>query len=353
MIIKNLCKIVLLTFFPILLFADVIFNQKVVKDKVYLNETFRVILELSVTNDLEIEQVYFEKYETFDFWIKEFVSKKVVKTENETIYTYEYLLDGKNMGEFVLPKQIIQITSQEIKRFKKWQKVYSNEEKITILPLYENQAIQGNYTINLNIDKTKIKANEPINLNLEIDGEGNIQDIKAFDLSLNEQMVYKDKPIVTKEFIDDSYQGKFTQKFMIIANKSFTIPSFSFEYFDMKKNKVEKISTQAIYVEVEELPIFEQENSNLKYIFAFVGFLFGLAFIYIFNFFKRFYKKTNHPFAKKIKKSKNDKELYELLIKHENNQNLKKEIKLLEENIYKNQKNLINKKEIIEKLLFS
>ena len=241
MIIKNLGKIVLLTFFPVFLFADVIFNQKVVKNKAYLNETIKVILELSVTNDLGIEQINFQKYESFDFWTKEFITKKVVKTENETIYSYEYLLDAKNIGEFVLPKQTIEITSQEIKRFKKWQKVYSNEEKITILPLYENQAIQGNYAINLDLDKAKFKANEPINLNLEIDGKGNIQDIKAFDLSLNEQMVYKDKPTVTKEFIDDSYQGKFTQKFMIIANKSFTIPSFQFEYFDLKKNLVKKI----------------------------------------------------------------------------------------------------------------
>lgn len=353
MIVKNLGKIVFALIFPIFLFGNIEFSQKVVKEKVFLNETIKVILELSVSNDLQIEQVHFEKYETFDFWTKEFVNKKVVKNENETIYIYEYLLDAKNIGEFVLPKQMIEITSQEIQKFKKWKKIYSNEEKIDILPLYENQTIQGIYSINANINKTKIKANESISLNLEINGKGNIQDIKAYDLILNEQTVYKDKPLINKEFMNDSYVGKFTQNFLIVANKSFTIPSFSFEYFDMKKNKVEKISTQAIYVEVEELPIFEQENSNLKYIFAFVGFLFGLAFIYIFNFFKRFYKKTNHPFAKKIKKSKNDKELYELLIKHENNQNLKKEIKLLEENIYKNQKNLINKKEIIEKLLFS
>lgn len=346
MIIRNLGKIILLTFFPIFLFADVVFNQKVVKNKVYLNETIRVILELSVTNDLEIEQVYLEKYETFDFWIKEFVSKKIVKTQNETIYTYEYLLDGKNIGEFVLPKQMIQITSQEIKRFKKWQKVYSNEEKVSILPLYENQGIQGNYAINLNIDKTKIKANEPINLNLEIDGKGNIQDIKAFDLSLNEQMVYKDKPTVTKEFIDDSYQGKFTQKFMIIANKSFTIPSFQFEYFDLKKSVVKKISTEPIYIEVEELPVFQKENSNLKYLFAFIGFVIGLFSLFLYKYLKNYYKRVNSPFLIKIKKAKSDKELYDLLIKHPNNSDFKDTIKILEENIYENRKNKIDKKKL-------
>jgi hypothetical protein len=346
LIIKNLGKIFFLIFFPIFLFADVIFNQKVVKNKAYLNETIRVILELSVSNDLEIEQVDFEKYETFDFWIKEFVSKKITKNQNETIYTYEYLLDAKNIGEFVLPKQTIEITSQEIRKFKKWQKVYSNEEKITVLPLYENQAIQGNYTINLNIDKTKIKANESITLNLEMNGRGNIQDIKAFDLSLNEQMIYKDKPIITKEFMDDSYQGKFTQKFMIIANKSFTIPSFQFEYFDLKKNIVKKVSTEPIYIEVEELPILQKENSNLKYIFAFIGFVLGLFSLFLYKYSKNYYKKINSPFSIKIKKTKSDKELYDLLIKHPNNSNFKDTIKLLEENIYENKKNKIDKKKL-------
>lgn len=351
MIVKNLGKIVLFLFFPMFLFGNIEFTQKIVKEKVFLNETIKVILELKITNDLGIEQVNFEKYETFDFWIKEFTNKKIIKTQDETIYIYEYLLDAKNTGEFILPKQIIGITSEKIRKFKKWEKVYSNEEKINILPLYKNQAIQGSYSINANVNKTKIKANESITLNLEINGKGNIQDINPFNFTLDEQMIYKDKPIINKQFINDSYEGQFVQKFLIIANKSFTIPSIQFEYFDIKKNRLEKISTQAIFIEVEELSTTQGDDPSLKYIFAFGGFVLGFWFIYLLNFGKNLYIKANHPFVKKIKKSKNDKELYELLIKHPNNYNFKKEIKLLEENIYTNQKHEINKREIIRRII--
>jgi len=50
-----------------------------------------------------------------------------------------------------------------------------------------------------------------------------------------------------------------------------------------------------------------------------------------------------------IKKAKDDKALFEVLLPFGNeNKKILKVLKLLEENIYKNAKNKINKKEIIE-----
>lgn len=353
MIARNLGKIVLFLLFPMFLFGDIEFTQKVIKQKALLNETIKVVLELKVPNDLNIDQISFDRYETFDFWIEELTNKNIIKSENETIYIYEYLLDAKDIGEFTLPTQTIEITSEEIRNFRKWKKIYSNKEDITILPLVENQAIQGDYEIITKVNKTKIKANESINLSLNIKGKGNIKDINPFDLSLDEQTIYKDKVIINKEFIEDSYQGEFIQNFLIIADKSFTIPSFSFEYFDTSKKAVKKISTEPIYVEVEELPVFEKEDLSLKYIFAFVGFLIGLSVFSLYKYLKKYYRKANSPLFINIKKAKSDKELYELLIKHSNNGDFKDNIKLLEENIYFNKKNKINKKTIIENLKYN
>lgn len=350
MIARNLGKIVLFLLFPIFLFADIEFTQRISKQKALLNETVKVVLELKVPNDLNIDQISFDRYETFDFWIEELTSKNIIKTLNETIYIYEYLLDAKDIGEFTLPTQTIEITSQEIRNFRKWKKIYSNKEDITILPLIENQAIQGEYEIASNANKTKIKANESINLSLNIKGKGNIKDINPFDLSLDEQTIYKDKAIINKEFLEDSYEGEFIQNFLIIADKSFTIPSFSFEYFDTNKKAVKKISTEPIYIEVEEVAIFEKEDLSLKYIFALVGFFLGLVVFSLYKYLNKYYKKVNSPLFINIKKAKSDKELYELLIKHSSTLDVKDTIKLLEENIYSNKKNKINKKELFKLL---
>lgn len=348
MMIKNLGRFVFL-FLPIFLYANIEFQQHISKTNFYLNETIKVSLELRVSDDLLIDNVYFEKYENSDFLVEELSNKRIIKENNETLYIYEYLLNPKNIGSFILPKQKIEITSQNIRRFKSWEKVYSNELDIKINPLAENLTILGKYSLTTIFENKKYKQNDPISFEIKIDGFGNIQDINPFILSLNEQMVYSDKPIIYKEFMENFYKGKFSQKFLIIANKSFTIPSFELKYFDTTKNSIETIISKPIFVEVEEVKQNIGDDYRLKYVFLLVGFVLGLICFLGYKFLKRRFKKES-DLSKKIRKTKSDKELYILLISLVNRDVFKGEIRALEENIYDKKSNFINKKELIKKL---
>ncbi len=351
MMIKNLGRFIFL-FLPLFLYANMEFTQHISKDNFYLNETIKVTLELKISDDLNIDKVYFEKYENEDFLVEELTNKKIIKENSNTLYIYEYLLNPKNIGTFILPKQKIEFSSENIRRSKSWEKLYSNELDIKIKPLAENLTVLGKYAINTIFENIKYKQNDAIPLEIKIDGFGNLEDINPFILDLNEQMVYADKPIINKKFMENFYKGVFSQKFLIIANKSFTIPSFEFKYFDTTKNSIETILTKPIFVEVEELKQNIGDDYRVKYIFLAVGFVLGLISIFIYRFFKERFKKDDDLIKKikKIKKIKSDKELYILLISLVNREDFRLEIRALEENIYDKKSNFINKKEIIKKL---
>lgn len=347
---KILYSVVFFLCIPFFLHGNIEFTQKISKEEFYLNETIKVTLELKISKELKIDQVYFEDFDTANFWVKKLSDKKQNEDESNIFYTYEYLLNAKDLGKFIIDEQKIEISSENIRQYAKWKKVYSNKLQVNIKPLFENLALQGNYEFFVKTDKEKIKKNESINLSLIVKGFGNIQDITPFNLNLNEQSVYSDKPLVNYEFENENYKGDFEQKFLIIADKSFTIPSFELEYFDTQKAQAQKITTKPIFIEVEDVIEDFGDDYKLKYIFAFVGFILGLLIFSIIRYIKNRYKYINHPLVIKIKKAKNDKELYEILIKNNEKMIFEEYIKSLEENIYKNKKNRLEKKKIIERL---
>lgn len=343
--------IFLFVLLPVFLYSKMEFTQTISKKDAYINETIKVVLTLKIDDYHNIEQVFFEDYDSNDFWYKKHEDKEVQKINDYTIYTYTYLLDAKGVGEFILPKQLIEVSNNEIRNYRRWKKIYSNEVKINIKPLNQNLQIQGNYNFSAITNKTKIKENESINLSLELLGIGNIDDIKAFNLNLPNQVVYADKPLVKQEFKDYTYAGSFKQDFLVIASESFTIKPFEFTYFNIDKNRVERLTTEPIFIEVEKKNIDNKDEPFIKYIFLIVGIMLGvLISLYYFK-----YKKAkaiqNEPIILKIKKAKNDKDLYKVLVSYCNVYDFDEVIKKLEENIYNNTKHKIKKKELIKLII--
>ena len=85
-------------------------TQKVIKEKVLLNETIKVILELKTSNDLNIEQVSFEKYETFDFWVEELTNKNIIKINNTQLTKDNFI----NLVELLDKKEVSSKQAKDI-----------------------------------------------------------------------------------------------------------------------------------------------------------------------------------------------------------------------------------------------
>lgn len=237
-----------------------------------------------------------------------------------------------------------------------WSKIYSNSLTIIVKPLTDNLTIFGNYKISAITDKTTVNSGNPINLTVRITGDGNIADIEKFEISINNATIYADKPEINN--------NTWTQKIAIIANKNFIIPSFSLDYFDQNSKAKKTISTNKIKIQVVHKKAIEEngkvnkitsnknliiENNNYKYLYFLGGMLCGIFIFYIITYLQKIKIKikNNEDIIKLIKKSKTDKQLFDLLLPY-NNEKISIILQKLEANIYKKENNKINKKHIIQ-----
>ena len=347
MILKNLGKIFFIfIFFLNILMANSSFNLYLSKTKVYTSQCIELTLRLEYDKNDSIIKTDFEELIIKGFWIKFLEESKVIKKDNKFFKDFKYLIFPQQSGELIIKPQMINIAKREEKTNQIiWSKLYTKATYVNVLPLPNNINIQGNYTINAIINKTKTKINKPINLSLEIKGKGNIDDTKPFKINLQDQLIFSDKPTIQTDYKDNTYQGKFIQKFSIITNKDFILPSISFTYFNSDTLLIETIKTKPLSIIVTNK--VKENNSFIKYIYALLGFILAFVYIFLYKYLKNKKIKNNLPISQKIKKAKNDKELYYILLTYKNNSKLKEIIDKLEQNIYYKKNHYIKKSDIM------
>ena len=263
-----------------------------------------------------------------------------------------------------------------------WKKVYSNEPTITVNPLPNDLELYGDYSIKATVDKTRVSANKPVNLTIEVNGEGNIDDIKKFELDIDNVITYADEPEIASRLVDNTYQGDFSQKIALIADRNFTIPAISLEYFDKRTKSVKTITTQPIDIEVKggdtgtsaskptaiemsqqvkeamkSKPVVKQEVKvvqkaempYLKYLYLLLGFLLGASSMYLMHRRKNKVNIKENDIIKEIRKAKDDKALFDILLPYaKEHPVISTWLAKLEENIYKGKKHSIDKEALME-----
>jgi hypothetical protein len=257
----------------------------------------------------------------------------------------------------------------------KWKSLFSNEIAIVAKALPQGADIYGNFKMSATVDKQKTKANEPVNLTITIKGIGNVDDIEEYKLSIKDAIVYADKPVRKIYTNDKEEMGEFTQKFAIVSDRNFTIEPLEFTFFDGENEKIKHLKSEQFNIEVagsliktqtaqlqKKEPtqhatpktkiIYDKASKTQLILFTLGGFLLGALSMFLFNAPLRVKKdNTPLPLSKRIKKSKNDKELHSLLLPFVGKSNkIKSTIKALEENVYSSKKNKINKDDLVKNI---
>ncbi len=326
-----------------LLFANnFILHLKLSKHKVYMTQPVVATLSFGIKKGTPLLSQNVSKFKQINFWVKELNVSKPYNKNGYMYQDYRYLIFPQQSGFIALSKQMADVAVRQAKtNFTIWKKIYSNQTTLNVLPLPQHLNIQGNYTISQKIDKSSMLPNGAVNLTLSIKGVGDIGNIKPFSLKIPGAVVYTSTPFIKTYYKKGIYGGVFVQTFSITADKSFTIPSVHFSFFNPKSNEIQTLSTKKISIHVKS--IFK-EPWYLKYIFAIGGFLLCLLFCKM-----RFMPKEVKikPIKIKIKQAKGDKELYRLLLCYANDDFVQETLKKLEANIYKDAKNKIDKKALI------
>ena len=178
----------------------------------------------------------------------------------------------------------------------------------------------GSFTLEREFSSLKVKAYEPLHLSISLKGEGNLQDIKPFELAMQGVKVFAQEP--QKEFTlsKDGFLGSYTQKFAFVSEGNFTIPQIELTYFDLREKKRKTIRLEALDVEVQEqykkeelLDAAEKKESFVwkdQYLYYFLTFVTGYFVAKIR--FKRARQITNKE-AELLQKIENAKSVDEIL----------------------------------------
>jgi Flp pilus assembly protein TadG len=327
-----------------------------------------------------------------NFWIKKVDGEKQFSQGQYIVTQYSYLIFAQKAGEFeISPIQadIGRLTQRSMGGFFSdpffnsmsaqinWQKIYSNSLQIKVDALPNGIELYGDFNIKATVDKKEVFVNKPVNLTIDIDGVGNIDDIQKFDINLANAIVYPDKPQISSRLVNGEYQGSFTQKIAIISDSDFKIPSIKLTFFDKKTNKIKTISTDTIDIKVkgkstlsqnepivqtltpnnvQEKPktkVIVKQSKELNYLFLLVGLILGSSITYfIMNRKNSEDKIKENDLVTLIKNTKDDKKLFEILLPYAKDDEVISDIlKQLEENIYKKTNHKIDKQKLYDVFL--
>jgi hypothetical protein len=362
------------------------------KSDVYVGEPVRVDVNFRYKVNAKADKIMITPLKANNFWIKK-VDKPIESIQRDIVTkTYRYLIFPQKQGDFEIPPIEVNVGTIKVNsggnffndpffdivdRTMQWKKLFSNKINVHVKPLPDNLEVYGNFNFKASVDTTEIKANKPVNLTLEVYGEGNIDDIEKFSIDIDEVVAYSDEPKIESSLNGEVYGGKFTQKIALIADRDFIIPALKFKYFDKNSHKVIIKTTKPINIKVKggkkidtpikldtgkkkiEIALTKEnkqiviKNNDKEFLYLLIGFLMGIlvSIGYIKLSFRKNEKK-DIPIIKKIKRSKNDRELFDLLIAYgQTDLFIQSILEILEKNIYGKSSIKINKKEIIEHFL--
>lgn len=366
---------------------DFIIQVKADKNEVKVGESINLNVLFKYKLDSKIDKLQISEPKIENFWIKKVGEVEKSSEKDYIIFSQKYLLFPQKSGEYELKsleadigKAIKQKVSNDffndpffdsVTNRITWQKIYSNDLHISVKPLPNNLELFGDYTLQTSVDKMQVEANQPVNLSININGVGNIDDIQKFNLTIDNVVSYSDEPKIDSSFEEKEYKGDFSQKIAFVALEDYTIPKISLTYFDKKTNQVKTIYSNPIDIKVQnsnqnskivkietantptkisnEVKVPDiKENKNINYkVLALVLFLIILVLLLLFRN-KKTDKKAEKDIILLIKKAKNDKDLFELLLPYsKKNELIKNTLIKLEENLYKKTNHKIDKKELM------
>ena len=197
--------------------------------------------------------------------------------------------------------------------------------------------IVGDFNISLNVDKKYVDSNKPINGVLKIEGYGDISNIN-FKLDIADVTLYDNKPTISTTLKNDKIYTTYTKKFVILADRNFTIPAFEFSFYSISQKQQKTIYTKPIHIQVVShfAPPLENrysytppatKGSNYLYLYIIFSFIIGVVVGVLFTKLKKIKIELPPNLYQKLLPYADEKKIKIILTKLYNNRSLTKDEK--------------------------
>jgi len=310
------------------LFANVAISIRYSKKEAFLNEP--IVAKVYVKSETKPRYITFEGFKQKELYSK-LVEEGNITHNPQGWYskTYSYLLFPQATGEITVPKLTAKVMTVEPKTgYTTSNSVESKPKRLKINGLPSGLKLSGNLTIELIQSRKVVKENTPVNFTLTIKGRANIDDIEPFNLDIKGATLYSDTPQRVYKIVNGKPSVEFTQHFTVVSKESFEIPPVKLVYYNTETRLKEHLSTKRLYVKIDKPLLTIREL-----LFLLIGLIIGAFLTVIVLKLKQ--KKPLNDLELAIKRAKNDRELYNVLLPYANRREYKERIKELEKRLFK------------------
>lgn len=339
------------------------------KKSVYVGEPFKIVYQFAKHHDHEGVDFKFQPPALSHLWLKTSDSGREFEKDHYTLTRHTLVVSAQQAGVMQISSTVMKVAKRVYRR-DAWGSLTSKIEwvsypfpalTVNVFELPGKVRIVGDLNVSTYVDRQSVLVGQPVVWTIHVRGEGNLEDIAAFEPSIKDVTVFKEKPSKRGYWENDKYISLWKQKISIISDTNYTIPSYSLEWLDPQKSKVRRFDSQLIDIEVigshnDTFEILKAERKGEKkvesihWVEIFTGLLLGW-FLGMATMLLRLKKMTWS--SSPLVYSQDARKLLAFLLKHLDRDDARKIAISLEKKLYEGKEYIPNKKSVkklIEKL---
>jgi hypothetical protein len=222
---------------------------EVKKKQVYLGEAF--LAKISYKEQIGIDVIHLEYQEPsfLNLFSKRIGKERSYKKGGYNIHELTYLLVAQKTGELPLAPIEIKVAQRmkneafggALSGVPKWHSIYSKQSTIKVNPLPQKCDMVGAYKLNLKIDRTKSTPNQAVNLTIELDGEGSLEDFEDIVFHIAGVSIYTDEANLTHRLKGGKIYSHYTKHYAFVSDHDFEIPAIDLLAFDYRTQKLSEL----------------------------------------------------------------------------------------------------------------
>ncbi len=235
------------------------------KNRFYLGESVLFTVYFKQRTSVDIMNIEYQPPAFKDFFSKQIGDGETYKKGAYTIQELNYLLIAKKAGKLTVEPARAKV-AQRTRQLQsggwyidvpKWTQISSPSLIVNVKAPTEAHDIVGDYRLTQKIDQTKVKANKPVRLTIELLGEGTLDDYEGVEFKIPNVTVYANDAEVKSTLVGEVLHSHYRKSFVFVADHNFTIPSKTIRAYNYKTGEVKILKTKAYSIEVEGVKLVQ------------------------------------------------------------------------------------------------
>jgi len=240
------------------------------KREAYVGKPVAVTVRFREKRGVPVMNVDFVPIAYEHFWVKQVGKRRRYAEGNYLVHEIRYLFFPQREGNLTIgPAKVKVAVTKKVRdafgfvvRRPKWLTFESERVPLRVSPLPEGVTLVGGFSLEAELAPKRVKAGEPVTLTVRVKAEGNIEDLQMPTPAIEGVTVYAQKPVVTQRYEHGRYSGEWVGRYTLLADRSFTVPPITLDYFDTKKRETVHLATPPIPVAVAPATASEEKSET-------------------------------------------------------------------------------------------